>query len=198
MPPKYFWMEPQECRVVRQIIKCWNPQACTAAVQLSCPELSAANSMDNGLHIGKASLSGQFSRSVVSDSLRPHELQHTRPPCPSPTPGVCANSHPLSWWCHSTISSSVIPFSSCFQSFPASESFPMSQFFESGGQSIGASASASVLPMTIQDWFPLGRTGWMAYRLALCFLISVDFPVSCMCVCSVTSVVPDSVRPYGW
>ena len=97
-----------------------------------------------------------FSRSVVSNSLRPHGLQHTRLPCPSPSLGVCSNSCPLSWWCHPIISSSVIPFSSCLQSFPASGSFPMSQFFSSGGQSIGASASASVLPMNIRNWFPLG------------------------------------------
>ena len=100
----------------------------------------------------------QFSRSVVSDSLWSHELQHARLPCPSPTPQACSNSCPSSWWCHSTISSSVIPFSSCLQSFPASVSFPMSQFFTSGGQNIGVSASASALPMNIQDWFPLGRT----------------------------------------
>ena len=101
----------------------------------------------------------QFSHSVVSDSLQPHGLQHARPPCPSPTPGACSNSCPLSWWCHPTISSSIVPFSSCLQSFPASGSFPMSQFFSSGSQSIGVSASASVLPMNIQDWFPLGLTG---------------------------------------
>ena len=95
----------------------------------------------------------QISCSVVSDSLRPHGLQDARPPCPSPTPGACSNSWPLSWWCHPTISSSFVPFSSCFQSFPASESFQMSQFFASGGQGIGASASASVLPMNIQDWW---------------------------------------------
>ena len=93
----------------------------------------------------------QFSCSVTSDSLRPHEQQHTRPPCPSPTPGVYPNSCPLSRWCHPTISSSVIPFSSCLQSFPASGSFQMSQFFASGGQSIGVSASTSVLPMNTQD-----------------------------------------------
>ena len=103
----------------------------------------------------------QFSRSAVSDSLWPHELQHARPPCPSPTPGVYSNSCPLSWWCHPTISSSVIPFSSCPQSFPASGSFQMSQFFISGGQSIGVSASASVLPMNTQDLSPLGWTGWI-------------------------------------
>ena len=101
----------------------------------------------------------QFSHSLMSDSLQPHGLQHTRPPCPSPTPRVYSNSYPLCWWCHPTISSSVIPFSSCLQSFPASGSFQKSQFFASRGQSIGVSASASVLPMNIEDWFPLGWTG---------------------------------------
>ena len=101
----------------------------------------------------------QFSRSVMSNSLQPCEPQYARPPCSSPTAGVYLNSCPLSWWCHPTISSSVIPFSSCLQSFPASGSFSMSQFFASGGQSIGVSASASVLQMNIQDWFPLGLTG---------------------------------------
>ena len=98
----------------------------------------------------------------MSSSLRPHGLHHTRLPCPSPTPGVHPNSCPSRRWCHPTISSSVIPFSSRLQSFPASRSFPMSQFFTSGGQSIGVSASASVLPMNIQDWFPLGWTGWIS------------------------------------
>ena len=102
----------------------------------------------------------QFSRSVMSDSLWPHESQHARPPCPSPTHGVYANSYPSSRWCHSAISSSVIPFSSCPQSLPALESFLMSQLFASGGQSIGVSASASVLPKNTQDWSPLGWTGW--------------------------------------
>ena len=106
----------------------------------------------------------QFSCSVVSNSLRPHELQHARPPCPSPTHGVHSNSCPLSQWCHTTISSSVVPFSSCLQSFPASGSFLVSQLFASGGQSIGVSASASVLPMNIQDWFPLGWTGWISFQ----------------------------------
>ena len=101
----------------------------------------------------------QFSCSVVSDSLWSYGLEHARLPCPSPTPGACSNSRPSSQWCHPTISSSVIPFSSCRQSFPASGSFPMSQFFASGGQSIGALTSASVLLMNIQDWFPLGLTG---------------------------------------
>ena len=96
---------------------------------------------------------------VMSDSLWCHGLQHVRLPCPSPTPRVYSNSCPLSWWCHPTISSSVTPFSSCLQSFSASGYFPMSQFFTSGGQSIGVSALASVLPMNIQDWFPLGLTG---------------------------------------
>ena len=105
----------------------------------------------------------QFS-SVVSNSLQPHGLQHTRPPCPSPTPGVYSNSCPSSRWCRPTISSSVVPFSSCFQSFPASGSFPMSRFFVSGGQSIGVSTSAWVLPMNIQDWFPLGWTGWISLQ----------------------------------
>ena len=105
----------------------------------------------------------QFSHSVMSDSLRLHELQHARPPCPSPTFRVYPNSCPLSRLCHPTISSSIVPFSSCcLQSFPASGSFQMSQFFASGGQSIGISASTSVLPMNIQDWFPLGWTGWIS------------------------------------
>ena len=106
----------------------------------------------------------QFSLSVVSDSLRPHELQHARPPCSSPTPGVYSNSCPLSRWCHPAISSSVVPFSSPFQSFPASGSFPMSQFFASGAQCIGVSVSASDFLMTIQDWFPLGWTGWISLQ----------------------------------
>ena len=106
----------------------------------------------------------QFSHSIVSDSLQPHQLQHARPPCPSPTPGVHSNPCPLSQWCHPTISSSVVPFSSCPQSLPASESFPMSQLFASGGQSIGVSASTSVLPMNTQDWSPLGWTGWISLQ----------------------------------
>ena len=106
----------------------------------------------------------QFSHSVMSDSLWAHELQHARPPCPSPTPRVYPNPCPLSQWCHPTISSPVIPFSSCPQSFQASGSFQMSQLFASGGQSIGVSASASVLPMNIQDWFPLGWTCWISLQ----------------------------------
>ena len=110
------------------------------------------------------SSSVQFILSVVSDSLGPHGLQHVRPPCPSLTPGVYSNSCPLSRWCHSTISSSVVPFSSCLQSFLASRSFPMSWFFTSGGQSIEVSASASVRPVNILDWFPLGWTGWISLQ----------------------------------
>ena len=106
----------------------------------------------------------QFNHSVASDSLWPHALQHTRPPCPSPARWAYSNSCPLSQWCHPTISSSVVPFPSSFQSFPASGSFQMSWFFASGGQSIGVSASASVLPMNIQDWFPLGWTGWTSLQ----------------------------------
>ena len=104
----------------------------------------------------------QFSHSVVSDSLRPHEPQHTVPPCPSPTAGVYPDPCPLSQWCHPAISSSVIPFSSCPQSVPASGSFPMSQLFASGGKSTGVSPSTSVLPMNTQDWSPLGWTGWIS------------------------------------
>ena len=109
-------------------------------------------------------VSVQFSHLVVSSSLRPYGLQHARLPCPSPIPGVYSNSCPLSWWCHPTISSSVIPFSSCLQSFPASGSFQMSQLFTSGRQSIGVAALTSVLPMNIQDWFPLGLTGWISLQ----------------------------------
>ena len=105
----------------------------------------------------------QVSCSVVSDSLWPHELQHARPPCPSPTPRFYSNSCPLSRWCYPTISSSVIPFSSCLQSFPASESFPVTQLFASGGQNTGVSASASVLPMNTQDWSSVW-TGWISLQ----------------------------------
>ena len=110
------------------------------------------------------SSSVQFSRSVVSKSLQPDEPQHARPPCPSPTPRVHPNPCQLCQWCHPTISSSVVSISSCPQSFPASGSFPTSQFFTSGGQSIGVSASTSVLPMNTQDWSPLGWTGWTSLQ----------------------------------
>ena len=109
-------------------------------------------------------LSVQFSHSVMSDSLWPHESHHARPPCPSPTPRVHSNPCPLSSWCHPTISSSVVPFSSCPQSFPASGPFQMSQLFTSGGQSIGVSASKSVLPMNTQDWPPSGWTSWISLQ----------------------------------
>ena len=105
----------------------------------------------------------QFSHSVVSDPLWPHGLQHARPPCPSPTPRIYSNPCPLSRWCHPTISSSIVPFSSRLQSFPASRSFQISQLFATGDQSIGVSASTSVLPMNIQDWFPLAWTGWISW-----------------------------------
>ena len=108
--------------------------------------------------------SAQFSHSVVSDSLWPHGPQHARPPCPSPTPRVHPNPCPLSQWCHSAISSSVVPFSSYPRSFPASGYFQMSQLFASGGQSIRVAASKSVLPMNIQDWSPLGWTGWISLQ----------------------------------
>jgi len=106
----------------------------------------------------------QFIGSAVSDSLQPHKPQHTRPPCPSPAPGVHPNPCPSTWWCHPTISSSVVPFSSCPQSFPASGSFQMSQLFTWDGQSIGVSASKSILTMNTQDWSPLGWTGWISLQ----------------------------------
>ena len=109
-------------------------------------------------------VSVHFSHTLVSDSLQPHGLQHDGPPRPSPTPRDNSNSCTSSWWCHPTISSTVITFCSCLQSFPASGSFPVSHFFTSGGQNIGVSASASVLPMNIQDWFPLGLTGWISLK----------------------------------
>ena len=131
----------------------------------------------------------QFSCSVVSDSLWPHRLQHARPPCPSPTPGVYSNSCPLSQWCHPTISSSVVPFSSHLQSFSASGCFLMSQLFASGRQSIGVSASTSVLPMNIQDWFPSQRTGWISLQSkSPCTLKSLHQHLS-------SSVLKDSNKP---
>ena len=121
------------------------------------------NVNQNNNKISPNTYQNQFSHSVLSDFLRPHEPQHTRPPCPSPTPGVHSDSRPSSPWCHPTISSCVIPFSFCLQSFPASGSSPMSQFFASGGQSIGVSASTSVLPMNTYDW-SLGWTGWISLQ----------------------------------
>ena len=125
-------------------------------VSLSCKDTSPIGLMPHP--------SVQFSNSAVSDSSQLHGLQHARLPCPSPTPRAYSNSCPLSWWCHPAKSSSVVPFSSRLQSFPASGYFQMSQFFVSGGQTIGVSASASVLPMNIQDWFPLGWTGWTSLQ----------------------------------
>ena len=127
----------------------WNNQTSTL-LSFNCPDESR-----NPLLL--------FSRSVVSDSLRPHGLQHARLPCLSLSPRVCSNPCPLSWWCHPTISSSIAPFSSCSQSFPASGFFPRSRLF-SGGQSTGASASASVLPMNTQDWYPFGLTGLISLQ----------------------------------
>ena len=118
---------------------------------------------DKDLHANSL-FSVQFSCSLMSNCLWPHELQHSRLPCPSPTPGVHPNPHPSSRWCHPTVSSSVIPFSPCPQSFPASGSFPMSQLVASGGQSIGVSASTSVLPVNTQDWSPLGWTSWISLQ----------------------------------
>ena len=120
-------------------------------------ELNRINSMTIFLK-----LSVQFSQSVVSDSLQPHGLQHARPPCPSPTPGVHSDSCPWNWWCHPDISSSVIPFPYCPQSLPASESFPKSQYFAWGGQSTGVSALASVLPMNTKNWSPLKSISWIS------------------------------------
>ena len=131
---------------------------------LSSPRFGTGRTAtENWLITGFRCCTVQFSRSVVSDSLRPHGLQHSRLPCPSPTPGVYSNSCPLSQWCHPTISSSVVPFSSCLQSFPAMGSFQVSQLFGSGGQSIGVSALASVIPKNTQDW-SLGWTGWISLQ----------------------------------
>ena len=138
------------------------PQEVLKVNRVQSPQRQTANGLVQSLAVLICSV--RLSHSVVSDSLRPYGLQHTRLSCPSPTPRVYSNSCPLNQWCHPTISSSVIPFSSCLQSFPASGSFPMSQFFISGVQSIGVSASASVLQMNIQDWFPLGWTGWISLQ----------------------------------
>ena len=145
--------------------------------------------------------SAQFSDSVMSNTLRPHGPQHASLPCPSPALGAYSNSCPLSWWCHPAISSSVVHFSSRLQSFPALGSFQMSQFFTSGGQSIGGSATASVLPMNIQDWSPLGWTGWISLQskglsrvfsnttvqkhqsLRLLLVIWLIYYAVCVCVC---------------
>ena len=154
----------------RQYINKW-PQLCfnktlfikqvlSWILSVSCTWPISAKAGKLGPHKGSV----QFSHSVVSNSLRPHKLQHTRPPCPSPTPGVHPNSCALSQGCHPAISSSIVPFSSCPQSLLASGSFPVSQLFTSGGQSIGVSASASVLPMNTQGWSPLGWTDWISLQ----------------------------------
>ena len=151
------------------------------------------------VEVSKPFSSVQFSHSVVSSSLWLHGLQHARLPCPSPTPGVHSNSCALSRWCHPTISSSVVPFSSNLQSFPASGSFPMSQFFASGGQRIGVSASASVLPMNIQDWFPLGWTGWISLQskgLSRVFSNTTVQSISSLALSSLYSPTLTSIHDY--
>ena len=157
------------------IYKTYNPLCNNVGAHRALVENQEARVENLSLHLKALLL--LFSRSVMSVSLQPHGLKHARLPCPSLSLGVCSNSCPLSWWCHPTISSSIAPFSSCPQSFPASGSFPMSQLFTSGGQSIGASASTSVLPMSIQGWFPLGLTGlisWQSKELSRVF--SNTFP----------------------
>ena len=139
-------------------------------------------------------LSVQFSSSVGSHCLQLHGLQHAKLPCPWPTPKTCSNSCPPSWRSHPTISSSVVPFSSCLQSFPALGSFPVSQFFASGGQNIGASASAAVLPVNIQDWFPLGLTGWISLQTLKSLLQHHNFKASILW-CSAFFMVQPS-HPY--
>ena len=140
----------------------------------------------------------EFSCSVVFNSLQPHELQHTGPPCPSPTPEVHPNPSPLSQWCHPTVSSSVVPFSSCPQSFPASGSFQMSQFFPSGGQSTGVSASTSVLPMNTQDWSPLGWTGGSpcSPRNSQESLNTTVQKLQFFCICAQLVLLPDVRRLF--
>ena len=153
-----FWSSSNSCPLGQ-----WCHPTISASVSPYPPVLNLSHNQGLFQWV-RCSASVQFSCSVMSDSLWPHEPQHTRPPCPSPTPGVYPNSCPLSKWCHLTISSSVIPFSSCLQSFPTSGSFQMCQFLASGGQNTGASASTSVLPMNTQDWSPLGWTGWISLQ----------------------------------
>ena len=141
------------CIICQWIYECVCVYICICTTCLSISE--------NGHYVCNAVFS---SVAQLCPTLRPHGLRHTRLPCPLSTTGACSNLCTSSWWCHPTISSSVVPLSSCLRSFPASGSFPMSQFFTSVGQSIGVSASASVLPMSIQDWFPLGWTGWISLQ----------------------------------
>ena len=152
---------------LKVVIQSHISEAFSAIIQQEMLLILSMQGWDFKYHLEPTSskvFSVQFSPSFVSDSLWPHGLQHVRLPRPSPIPRVCSNSCPSSWWCHPNISSSVIPFSSCLQSFPASGSFQMSQFFTLSGQSIGVSASASVLPMNIKEWFPLGWTGWISLQ----------------------------------
>ena len=142
----------------------WIFSILSSQFKLHCLTPPLVSSSHPEYQVNPSCYSVQFSLSVMSDSLRPHEQQHARPPCLSPTPGVQPNPYPLSQWCHTAISSSVIPFSSCPQSFPASGSFQISQLFTSAGQSIGVSASTSVLPMNTHDWSPLGWTGWISLQ----------------------------------
>ena len=137
-------------------------QTCISSVSFTAGRFFTAEPLGKFVYIHIYMV--QFSHSVVSNPLQPHESQHSRLPCPSPTPGVYPNPCPSTRWCRPAISSSVVPFSSCPQSFPASRSFPMSQLFAWGGQSTGVSASASVLPMNTQDWSPLGWTGWISLQ----------------------------------
>ena len=152
---EWIWVTSSEVDEPRACYTEWNGQ-------WKCWTCGLGSIPSRGTKIPPATSVSQFSRSVISDSLRLHGVQHSRLPCPSPTPRAYSNSCPLSQWCHPTISSSVIPFSFCLQSFPTSGYFQMSQLFTSGGQNIRVSASISVLPMNIQDWFPLGWTGWIS------------------------------------
>ena len=144
------------------ILNCVLPSPLKTHLEVLTPSTSQCDLIGNRFFTEVSSF--QFSHSVMSNILRPHGMQHARLPCPSPTTEACSNSCQLSQRCHPTISSSVVLFSSCLQSFPASGSFPISQLFTSGGQSIGVSTSTSVLPMIIQDWFPLGWTGWISLQ----------------------------------
>ena len=157
------WMMPSSRLMACELLVPWPG---TEPMPLAVEDHSTAREVPtvNILYKLNNQLSVQFSRSVMSDSMWPQGLQHTRLPCPSPTLGAYSNSCPSNWWCHPAISSSVIPFFSCPQSFPASGSFQMSQFFTSYGQSIGVSASTSVLPMNIQNRSPLGWTGWISFQ----------------------------------
>ena len=160
LKPKYAY-----CLVLMLLVWILHFYSCKRKKEIFCSGKITSSEPESALSfLYNFQVSVQFSCSFVSDSLWPHRLQHTRLPCPSSTPGAYSNSCPLSRWCHLTLSSSVIPFSSWLPSFPASGSFLVSQCFISGGPSIGISASASVLPMNIQDWFPLGWTGWISLQ----------------------------------